>query len=344
MTQELSVAFVGAGRIAGGFDEDRLPGKRGIFSHAGAYREAGKFRFACVVDSKPERARAFQQYWGVENVAADVRVLFDKFHDVISVCTPDETHYRLTADIVKAGCCKTVFLEKPLALTLMESNELCTLVDRSGVNVVVNFQRRFEPVHIATSREITAAPQNLNAVNGYYMKGLRHNGVTMLDTLSFLCGMPGAVLAYNRVYNQEVGGYSYEFVLYYDGWNTTVKTVDAMLSRYDYHIFEIDLLFANKRLTFVENSSSLRTAIVGEFAYSGVRTIQDAASKTAPTGLDRAMVGAAQYVYDITVGKRQHSVNTPRSAYNSAVLAEKIEQSFEQGMIKLAIEPSEWKK
>jgi predicted dehydrogenase len=203
MTEPLTVAIVGAGNIAGGFDVNRQEDENGVYSHAGAYRAHGGFSLETVFDPVVERAESFRNAWRVRQVALEFEEILQGFHDVISLCSPDETHFEYLESILSARCCRTVFAEKPLALRLGEIDRIIELAERSSINVVCNFQRRFEPEHVQLRRRIAEDPQKLLSATGHYMKGLRHIGTTMLDTLTFVCGYPEAALTYNRV-NREI--------------------------------------------------------------------------------------------------------------------------------------------
>lgn len=340
----LSVAIVGTGHIAGGYDEKKLGDDAGIYTHAGAYAAHGGFELKTVFDVDKERAESFRRIWKAGCAATDQAGIYGGFHDVISVCTPDHTHFGMVRDILAAGCCRTVFVEKPLATDLAQLEELIQLAAEHDIHLAVNFQRRNEPVHQEICSLVASRPGELLSVSGHYMKGLRHIGVTMVDTLCYLCGYPEAVLAYNRVFNQEVDDYSYEFVLYYPNFTAVVKTTDADRSRYNYHIFEIDLLFSDRRLTLVDISQGLKETPVTDYAYSGVKILNERESQYRETGYKSSMKDAIGYIYDITTGKAPHGINTPQSSWNNLQIINHITESFERGSVKLHFEQGLWKK
>jgi len=340
----LSVAIIGTGHIAGGYDEKKLENEAGVYTHAGAYAAHGGFELQTVFDLDGERAASFCRTWKAGSAITDPVGIYGKFHDVISVCTPDHTHFNIVRDILVAGCCRTVFVEKPLATDIAQIEELIQLAAERVIHLVVNFQRRNEPAHGEIRNLITSRPGNLLSVSGHYMKGLRHIGVTMIDTLCYFCGYPEAVLTYNRAFNQEVDDYSYEFVLYYPGFTAVVKTTDADRFRYNYHIFEIDFLLSDRRLTLVDISQGLKETPVTGYAYSGVKVMNERKSQYRETGYKTSMKDAIGYIYDITTGKTPHGINTPQSSWNNLQIINHITDSFERGSVKLQFEQGLWKK
>jgi predicted dehydrogenase len=332
LNKKLTVAIIGAGRIAGGYDADKIQDDSAIYTHAGAYAKDGRFSLDIVCDTNADKAAAFRRQWEMGASTSDLNEIFTARHDVISVCTPDNAHYEVISNIIRHRAAKTIFAEKPLALHTEEIREILRIAGENGVNLVVNFQRRFDPSYEQLRQVIAKDSSCLLAVNAYYMKGLDHNGVTLIDTLTCLCGVPRTVYAYNRVYNNEAGAYTYEFVLFFNSHNATVKTTDRDRGGYHYHIFEIDLLFADKRVTLNDNSRTIETKQVGNFAYSGVKALADRQPTYEDSGYRSSMVKAVAYIHDITTGKKRHTINTPEMSYEHMRIVEAIKLSYDKGL------------
>lgn len=127
----LKFALVGCGRI----------GKR----HAEILgeRQVDGAELTAVCDIDPERAAAFGERYGVPH--------FTDYHqmvaqcgsdiDVISILTPSGLHARHTIDLAPYG--KHIVVEKPMALTLADADEMILACDRAGVKLFVVKQNRF---------------------------------------------------------------------------------------------------------------------------------------------------------------------------------------------------------
>jgi len=61
--------------------------------------------------------------------------------DIVSVCTPVETHCQIVKDI--APYCSAIYLEKPMASTLEECREMIAVCEDEETILQVNHQRRF---------------------------------------------------------------------------------------------------------------------------------------------------------------------------------------------------------
>ena len=113
-------------------------------SHARAYKTLDGFELVGLVDRDPER-RA--------KLAAELTVAgqFDNLDDAItaaqpqavSVCTYPDTHVEFTVKSLNAGL--HVFVEKPIALTVSQAQEVVKLAQAKGKKVVVGYILRHHP-------------------------------------------------------------------------------------------------------------------------------------------------------------------------------------------------------
>jgi predicted dehydrogenase/threonine dehydrogenase-like Zn-dependent dehydrogenase len=96
---------------------------------------------------------------GFERSAASAEeVIGDETLDAIMIATRHATHAALAAAALRAG--KAVFVEKPLALTLDEVDELEAAL-RSGSMLMVGFNRRFAPFTQRLASEFSGVPERM---------------------------------------------------------------------------------------------------------------------------------------------------------------------------------------
>ncbi len=337
MQNKLTVSIIGAGNIAGGFDEKKISGNEGIFSHAGAYKQSGKFVLKSIFDVDLHRATEFKAYWDVANIALNEDEIIRGTQDIISICSPDRFHFQTLKNILLNQSCKTVFVEKPLGLTFDEIDEIYQLSQKTDINIIVNFQRHFDNSY----RFINPSNNKILTANCYYIKGLKHIGITMVDTLAMLFGHPTNVYAYNRIYNQEIEDYTYEFILFYNDFNITIKTIDEG-ERYNYHLFDIDVLTKNGRILFTDNGNTMLTYDLSDYVYSGVKVLTKEPTAKA-TDYPDTMLRSIEYIFDITGKNKPHTVNTVTQSYNNYLLLDKIMESFSSQQ-KIVLQETLWKK
>src|SRR3954447_7315804 len=73
---------------------------------------------------------------------------------VVYICTtPEQTHYPIARDCLRAG--KHVLLEKPIALEFWEADELITVAKRNNVKFTIGYSQRFNPKIAYAKKKIT---------------------------------------------------------------------------------------------------------------------------------------------------------------------------------------------
>jgi len=128
-TAEVGVAVVGAGSFATAY---HLPNLQQI---DGCSLEA-------VVARSGRTARAAGERFGARYCSTDYNeVLKDPRVHAVIVATRHNLHREIAKAACRAG--KHVFVEKPLALTVPECEEICAAVESAGVLLTVGFNRRF---------------------------------------------------------------------------------------------------------------------------------------------------------------------------------------------------------
>ncbi|KAA8784940.1 Gfo/Idh/MocA family oxidoreductase [Paenibacillus amylolyticus] len=126
----IKVAIIGAGAISS--------------AHISAYM---KFRERCrivaVVDVYVEKAQKRILEYGLHDAVAvrDYHELLQNDIDHVSICTPPYTHASIACDFMKAG--KHVLVEKPMASSLEEADQMLKAAQDSGKLLSVVAQNRF---------------------------------------------------------------------------------------------------------------------------------------------------------------------------------------------------------
>ncbi|MFF3444971.1 Gfo/Idh/MocA family protein [Streptosporangium sp. NPDC002721] len=130
-------------------------GQRGILA-AAAHRPGRGSRVTALCDTDPATLAHSARRFGVEDAAlhADHRALLARGDvDAVLVATPDDTHAAIAVDALTAG--KAVYLEKPLAITVDDCDEVLRVAARTGTRLYLGHNMRHMGV-IRLMRDIIA--------------------------------------------------------------------------------------------------------------------------------------------------------------------------------------------
>jgi predicted dehydrogenase len=146
MANKLRAGIVGCGRIASSF-ESALATKK-PHSHAGAYASHPEIDFLAGCDIDDDARIAFEKMWSVKSYNDYIEMIEDNQLEIISICTPPETHKEVILDILKnCKSTKMIWCEKPLA----QSPADCEIIEKAckdaNVSITVNTWRRWDKFH-----------------------------------------------------------------------------------------------------------------------------------------------------------------------------------------------------
>lgn len=192
MMQKYRVAIIGCGKIAGVSD---CPSKSGfIGTHAQAYLRDGRFEIVSAVDKDKKRLKKFCLLWNIPRGYLSVsKMLKHELPEVISICTPNNTHSAILRELLEdTSCPMVIFTEKPLCMHKVELSGLIKR-QRKDCSIIVNHSRRFDPGHIRLKNYLSKRPlgELLSCRMDYY-GGWLNNGCHLVDTLRML--FPGEKL------------------------------------------------------------------------------------------------------------------------------------------------------
>lgn len=109
--------------------------------HAKAYVELENVELVAVCGRSMEKTEKYAEKYGVKAYTSVEQMINECKLDVVSVCTPHTQHAAVAVEAAKCGC--NVIIEKPLAVSLADCNEIIEAGDRYGVMIGSIVQRRF---------------------------------------------------------------------------------------------------------------------------------------------------------------------------------------------------------
>ncbi len=128
MAEPFRLALVGAGLITQG-------------SHLPAALASDRVTVSALVDSVPGRAESLARNYGIKPiVTTSMREILGQIDGAL-IATPNDSHAAIAVECLHAGV--SVLIEKPLAATAAEGEEILAAAKRSGATVAVGYSTRF---------------------------------------------------------------------------------------------------------------------------------------------------------------------------------------------------------
>ena len=128
--KKITIAVIGCGRIANN-------------AHFPAFEKIEDLRIKYACDILPEKAeRAKEAFPKIERVITDYHIaLADPEVDAVYVLTPNDMHFPIATDALRAG--KHVFCEKPVAVTGKLAEEMAACAEETGKRLMIGVCNRY---------------------------------------------------------------------------------------------------------------------------------------------------------------------------------------------------------
>lgn len=130
------VALVGCGRIA--------------HVHAGYLRQTPHVEFVGACDLDEKARETFARRWQLPTFRDPDELIAAAAPDFVHIVTPPGTHAPLSKELLARGL--HVMVEKPMALTVAEADEMVAAAAAAGRFLTVDHNRWFDPVVLRTRR------------------------------------------------------------------------------------------------------------------------------------------------------------------------------------------------
>jgi predicted dehydrogenase len=139
LNKELGVAVIGAGRI--GTLRARLAAKH------------PSVRFIAISDADPERARSLAQQTGAAYHCSDNDAAISRPEvNAVFVSTPEGQHAHAVRKALELG--KAVLVEKPIALSLADADDILGTLRQTGGTLRVGYSRRFKECFLRAKEQM----------------------------------------------------------------------------------------------------------------------------------------------------------------------------------------------
>lgn len=247
----LRAAVIGCGKIGSELSVDPLL-KGDVFTHAEAYERCDKTELVALCDSDEEKLTAAGKLWGVTSLYTTAEELVaNEGVDVVSICTPTASHGSvLRAVLTGPNSPRGILCEKPLGMTLAESEEMAALAEGQGVCLATVYMRRYATNFRALKKFLDEGGiGELQTISGVYIKGTFHNGTHWFDMLRYFAGEVDHVSGLN-ILNETREDPTLDVALFLkSGVMATLRALDYT----KYTTFEMDLFGTGGRVRIIDS-------------------------------------------------------------------------------------------
>jgi len=112
--------------------------------HAIAIDSIPNAKLTAVCDKVPEMMEFYENTYGAKSYLSSTDMLKDASIDIVCICTPSGLHAVIAEEVAVAK--KHIVLEKPIAMTLEETNRIINATKLHGVKLTIVHPNRFRTV------------------------------------------------------------------------------------------------------------------------------------------------------------------------------------------------------
>ena len=299
----LRTAIVGLGQAGSRFDEE--PGRKSIWSHAGAYLAlADRVALCGAVEVDALNANAFRARCPTIPVYSNIDAMVLRHRpQIASISTPPSSHADILFKLLECPDLRLIWCEKPLSLDLAEAQRILDACRARGVLLMVSYNRRWLPLWrrvqtligdgtLGTVRSIRVAmPNRLFSIGSH-----------AVDLALFLGGAVEAVTAQPIPSLEETGEPAVSALLRYRSGAIGIVQVTGMKHQL---IVEVEAIGDDARMTAREDNGEIAVErFVPSHRFSGYRELARAQRETVgePAGFSAFVAMAENAINAVAAG------------------------------------------
>ena len=248
--------IIGCGKIAGIFDNEK---DNFIYSHAKAYKKNKNINKIFFCDIQYDKAKKLGAKYNSDIYDTNYINILNDFHpDLISVCTPSDTHFEICKKILSNNIKpKAILIEKPICESKNQFDELVRLSKKNKVKLFVNHSRRFDIKH-NTIRKLVSKNffGKIIRIDCLYYGGWENNGIHLVDTLNFI--FDDELSLHKLISYKKINSTKYHDIDLLLKFKKNKSLVYAnSFSEKNFQIFEFDFKFDESRLRIEDFGSRI---------------------------------------------------------------------------------------
>ena len=168
--KKFNCIIVGLGNIGMMYDY-HYKGKY-ILSHATSILKSTNFNLIGGVDTDRDKRRLFEKKFKLKTFD-NISEINRKEIDLLILCSPQKTHFRLIKDIIEKFKVKVILCEKPFTNNLENAKKIKSSIGTKRIKIFINYSRISDIASHYIKKEILNKKKIFGKV--YYSKSLLNN-------------------------------------------------------------------------------------------------------------------------------------------------------------------------
>lgn len=240
-------AIIGCGNV--GTDFNKNYNIRFASTHFEAYKRNKYVELVGVCDSDFKKAmKVAKTVEGCTPYKEIHNLLKEEVPEIVSIATPDETHYSVFLEVIKHQCVRAIWCEKPLSINMKESESMVKMCETRGIKLMVNHIRRYDRFYEAVKDNMKNLVGDVKHVTCYYSGGNVTVGSHLFDLLDYFFGdcsivlNPESLLYKNGVFVTLVPSDQLKYPimeLNIFGTKGRLDTINLPFGKYEYRYFPL---------------------------------------------------------------------------------------------------------
>ncbi len=309
---KLRAAVIGLGRIGSTLEDD--PKRIHPCTHAGALASLNGVELVTGAARTLESAERFKKRWGLSSVYTDYLEMLQKEKiDIVGIATNPETHAEIVEAIAPMGI-KGILCEKPLALSLEETDRMIEACKMHGVVLMTMHNRRFNSIYRSAKKMIEdGAIGTVNSIVGIcqgckpnkhwqndFEGPLLHDATHLFDIMRYLFGDVEWISSDIERANPDdkVEDSAYATMRFKNG----IYGMALVNERTDYMRFELEIQASKGKLLLLTNEAYMWTYAESEYA-SGFRELASVDYPMTPIPMNAYLEGYEELIDCIRTGQ-----------------------------------------
>lgn len=242
----INCAIIGMGKAGFFYDYPKKTNK--IYSHAYAYKKINNLKLVAFSEIKKKKLNICKKILNINGYHSYEQMFKNEKIDIVSICTPDETHEKILNDILIYKP-KLVICEKPIGLKLKNTKKIINKYKKKNIPIFVNYFRRWDKKILYLKKKI----QHAKVINIKYSKGIIHSGTHYIDLLSAWFGKCTKIKEVKLVEKINKFDFTLNFDLIYKNINKKKLLVSFKGFSKKIDIDEISIYFPNKKIDIINS-------------------------------------------------------------------------------------------